>query len=302
MRTSPAIAAACAALGTAACQTISLPGANERLQREIAEIEGRVVVAEAVVDEATAEISASEAAVQAAVRYRPIVAWAEGFSSGPASARTITFRQTSKNGEIDSRSHRCVAPFGPYRAGWEARIHEEDSTRASVVIDRLAVEPQPDGLRMSAPLRFDLRTQVEGSYRPACTGWLPSVNIGVTGEARPTAVFRLTLSGAEGDALRYRLALVSPNSVGVEMRAHFPRFRVGFTIPVQGLASSLADGEIDLLFDRTGEIRLPDGQVIGYQLNSVDPRVTTDVSGVRFTSNLNIVVETPPSGAGASGS
>ena len=284
------ICAASAAMGVSACQTFPLPGQNERLLREIAEIEARVAAAESATDLATGEIAATTEGIRTQVRYRPIVAWAEGFSSGPAASRTITFRQTSKNGNIDERSHRCVLPFGPYRDGWEARIHEENSTRASVVINRFAVEPLADGLRMTARLNFDLRTQVEGGFRPRCAGWLPSANIGVTGEASPNAVFRLTLAGTEGDALRYRLALVSPSSVGIEMRAHFPQFRVGFTIPVKGLADQLADGEIDLLFSRNGEIRLPDGQVIGYQLNTVDPSVTTDVNGVRFASDLNVVI------------
>lgn len=296
MKTLLVISAASAALGVSACQTFSLPGQNERLEREIAEIETRVGAAESATDLATVEIATTTEAIRTQIRYRPIVAWAEGFSSGPAAGRTITFRQTSKDGNIDEQSQRCVLPFGPYRDGWEARIHEENSTRASVVINRLTVEPLADGLRMTAPLNFDLRTQVEGSFRPRCTGWLPSVNIGVTGEASPTAVFRLTLAGTEGDSLRYRLELASPSSVGIEMRAHFPRFRVGFTIPVKGLADRLAEGEIDLLFSRNGEIRLPDGQVIGYQLNTVDPTVTTDANGVRFASNLNVVIadRSPP--------
>lgn len=296
MKVSIVIPAAVAALGVSACQTISLPGTNDRLLREIAEIEGRVAAAESAIDLATNDISTTEDSIRAAIRYRPIVAWAEAFSSGPSDNRTITFRQTSKSGNIDRRSHECRVPFGPYHDGWEARIHEEDSTRASVAIDRLVVEPLADGLRMTAPMRFDLRTQVEGSYRPACTGWLPSVNIGVTGEARPTAVFKLTLAGSDGDSLRYRLALESPQRIGVEMRAHFPRFRVGFTVPVEGLATTLSEGEMDLLFDRTGEIRLPDGQVIGYRMNTVGPRVTTDVGGVKLTSGLDVVVgASPPS-------
>lgn len=290
MKTLPFISAAVAALGVSACQSFPIPGQNERIEREIAEIEARVVAVEGSIDQATSEISTTDEAVRTQIRYRPIVAWAEGFSSGPLAGRTITFRQTSKNGNIDQRSHQCRLPFGPIHDGWEARIHEENSTRASVVVNRLAVEPLDDGLRMTAPLNFDMRTQVEGSYRPACAGWLPSVNIGVTGEARPTAVFRLTLSGTEGDSLRYRLELASPSSVGLEMRAHFPRFRVGFTIPVNGLADRLAEGELDLLFSRDGEIRLPDGEVIGYRLNAVDPLVTTDVNGVRFTSNVNVVI------------
>ncbi|HYD26330.1 hypothetical protein [Brevundimonas sp.] len=292
MKLSIAIPAAVAAFGVSACQTLPLPGTNERLQREIAEISGRVEAQENGIEQATAEISATEESIRASVRYRPIIAWAEGFSSGPTDNRTITFRQTSKTGNIDQRRHQCRVPFGPYHDGWEARIHEEDSTRASVLIDRLAVAPLADGLRVSAPLRLDFRTQVEGSYRPACAGWLPSANIGVTGEASPTAIFNLTLAGTEDGSLRYRLALVSPSSIGIEMRAHFPRFRIGFTVPVEGLANALADGEIDLLFDRTGEIRLPDGQVIGYRLNTVDPGVTTDLTGVTFTSGLNVVVGT----------
>lgn len=290
MKASHIIAVASVALGGSACQSLPIPGQNDRLTSEIAEIEARVTAAESAIDLATSDISTTEEAIRTRVRYRPIVAWAEGFSSGPADGRTITFRQTSKNGNIDSRSHECRVPFGPYHDGWEARIHEENSTRASVVVNRLTIEPQADGLRMTAPLNFDLRTQVEGSYRPACAGWLPSANIGVTGEARPTAVFKLTLAGAQGDALRYRFELVSPSSVGVEMRAHFPRFRVGFTVPVRGLADRLAEGEIDLLFSRDGEIRLPDGQVVGYRLNAVDPRVTTDLAGAEFTSNLNVVI------------
>lgn len=290
MRIPKFVAVASTVIGISACQSIPLPGQTERLTREIADIEARVATAENAIDLATSEISTTEEAIGSRIRYRPIVAWAEAFSAGPASGRTITFRQTSKSGNIDRRAMECRAPFGPYRDGWEARIHEENSTRASVVVNRFTVEPQADGLRMTAPLSFDLRTQVEGSFRPRCTGWLPSVNIGVTGEARPTAVFRLTLRGAEGDALRYRLEMVSPQSVGLEMRAHFPQFRVGFTIPVDGLADTLAEGEIDLLLSRDGEIRLPDGEVVGYRLNLVDPRVSTDTVGVQFTSGVNVVI------------
>ncbi|WP_396594123.1 hypothetical protein [Brevundimonas sp. R86498] len=285
------ISAAIVSMGVSACQTLPIPGQNARLEREIGQIETRVMVVENAIDAATSPISTTEQAIRTKVRYRPILAWAESFSSGPAAGRTITFRQTSKNGNIDQRSHECRVPFGPYHDGWEARIHEENSTRANVTIDRFIVEPLVDGLQMTAPLTFHLSTQVEGSYRPACAGWLPSVNLGVTGEATPTAVFRLLLAGGDDSGqLHYRLQLVSPASVGLEMRAHFPRFRVGFTIPVRGLADRLADGEVDLLFSRHGEIRLPDGQVMGYRLDAVEPRVATDIAGIQFTSNLNLVI------------
>ncbi|MBA3678329.1 MAG: hypothetical protein H0W74_13170 [Sphingosinicella sp.] len=59
-------------------------------------------------------------------------------------------------------------------------------------------------------------------------------------------------------AAQYRLALVAPETVDLEMRAHFDWFRVGWTIPFKGLARDIAEGELDLMHSKEGKIVMPD--------------------------------------------
>ena len=90
---------------------------------------------------------------------------------------------------------------------------------------------------------------------------------------------------------QYRLALVSPSSVGLEMRADFNWFTVGWTIPINNVAREIASGNLDLMFSKEGQIILPDGQAKTYRLSTVDPVVATSTSGVGFQSDLNLELE-----------
>ena len=270
---------------------MAAPWHTARLRREITRIETRVAGIEAELERSTGPLSERTDGIHTRVRYRPLVAWADSFSAGPAEARTITFRQTSSAGYIERVRRRCQFPFGPYRAGHYAEIDGGDATRASVLIRRFTVTPQLDGLALRTAIRFDARTQVQGQYEFPCGGSV-GTTVGVTGEAEPSAVFRLRLSGTEGNAAQYTVDLVSPDRIGVELAFHLNGFgRIRFTVPMEGLARRLTSGTIDLMYDDEGRILLPDGQVVGYRIATRSPTLATDTTGLHFSTGVQVDIE-----------
>jgi hypothetical protein len=274
-----------------ACQTLQLPGSTGRLKREISMIETRVLGIEAAVDSATGPLSNRNAGIHTQVRYRPLIEWADSFSTGPAVGRTVTFQQTGSTGYIVRQSKRC-RPFGGSRPGYYAEIDGGDVTRASVQLRRFTIRPRPNGLALGSTIRFDARTQIQGQFEAPCVPGSIGTTVGVTGEAEPTAVLLLRLAGAEGNAARYTVDLESPNRVGVEMAFGLNGFgRVRFTLPMEGLARQITSGSIGLLFDDEGKILLPDGQVVGYRVATLNPQLSTDTTGVQFSTDVHVAVE-----------
>jgi hypothetical protein len=105
-------------------------------------------------------------------------------------------------------------------------------------------------------------------------------------------VFRLQFSGVEEGALKYSLDLVSPNRIGVEIAFQLQSYGVvRFTIPMENLAQRLVSGSADLLFDQNGEVSLPDGQIIGYRVTTVDPRISTSLEGVELRSDVSVALD-----------
>jgi len=276
----------------AGCQTLPLPGQVGRAERDIAEINQRVASIETEIDERTSVISQVNDGIRSNIRYRPIISWANTFSSGPAEQRTVSFRQTSRGGDLIKQSRRCRLYPPDFRNGYYARIHESDSTRAQLFVNRFDISTEQDGLVMRAPLSFRASSQIQGQWEPPCTGSSVGTNVGVTGEANPTTVFRLQFSGVEEGALKYSLDLVSPNRIGVEIAFQLQSYGVvRFTIPMENLAQRLVSGSADLLFDQNGEVSLPDGQIIGYRVTTVDPRISTSLEGVELRSDVSVALD-----------
>lgn len=265
---------------------------HDGLRREIAVLEQRLGETEAGVETATAPIGAPGKAVTVRLGYRPIINWANAFSQRPVAQRTISFQQTSRGGDLYSVDHKCKLDWSGWhrRDGKRAWVHEARSTKIDLEIRRLTAVPQSNGLRIDAPMAIDGKTQVGANYRAAC---LPSVggNIGVTAEATPEAVFALRLNSGDGGRVKYDMALVSPSSIGLEMRANFDWFRVGFTIPVKNLAQTLGSGEFDMLLGQDGEIVLPDGTRRAYRIATVAPEFSTDQAGLRLASDISITFD-----------
>jgi hypothetical protein len=266
---------------------------NSNLRREIAVIEARVQSVEGEIASATAEIGAPGKDVRTQLSYRPLVAWADAFSARPTRERMIRFRQVSRGGDIYNERHVCRLEGWSWirKDGKRAWIHESDSTKIDLEIGRFAVVPQDDGLVLLTRLELDAKTQVGANYRPACLGGSVGTNIGVTAEASSNAVMRVQLLQTEGEMPRYRLAVISPHTIGLEMRAHFQWFRVGWTIPFDNLTRDLAKGELDLLLAREGQILLPGGAAKTYRLATVAPTLTTSNAGIALDTDLSIEIE-----------
>jgi len=265
------------------------------LEREIASIETRVQSVEREITEATADIGGAGKDIRARMRYRPLVSWAESFSARPGDQRTIEFRQTSRDGDVYEVEHECrfTIPGGwRRRDGKRAWVHEANSTKVDLEIGRFAIDPTEQGLDLRTDLKIDGRTQVAGNYRVACG---PSVggNIGITATARPSILTRVTFIEGPDALPRYRIALVSPDRIGLEMRGHFQWFTVGFTIPFEKLAREIAQSELNLLFAKDGEIVLPDGPTRTYRLATIEPGVATSTEGMMFETDLVVEVEQP---------
>jgi len=262
---------------------------NSKLRSEISEIETRVVSAESDITARTAEIGAPGPDLQARLSYRPLQAWAGSFSSRPDTERTITFVQTDRDGDLLSVGHRC-RPFPPwdafYRNGKRVRIHEADSTRFGLTLGQFAVEQQTDGLTLRTRLALDGRTQIYGWHRIPCAPGGIDANIGVPFSARTTAVVQLKVAPNNEGAAIYRLALVEPNSIGIELSTEILGFTFRHTLPVNNVARELASGELDLMFDRVIELKMPNGDIRRYKLSNVDPKVATELNGVKFSSDF----------------
>jgi hypothetical protein len=281
-----------ASLGVGAC-ALHAPGTTGRLEREIATIEARVVATEAAIDTAVGEMGRRADAIYSHVLYRPIVAWADALSAGPAARRTTTFHQTSVSGNLEDRDSRC-RPLGGSRAGHRAWIDGSNVTRASVAIDRFTVQPRDDGLVLAAAVKFDARTQVKGRYDPPCLPTTPTLSLPVTGTASTTATFRLRFASADSGRVSYSLDMASPNNLGIELRVHLSPIpgRVGFTMPMHGLARRMTTGTLDLMQSRTGAILLPDGTAVGYRLATVNPKLTTSTKGIQLATEIAIAIDT----------
>lgn len=286
MRVKFAFAAFFAAFGLSGCATTS------GLESEIAAIDGRVQKVEQDISTGTAEIGAPGKDVRAQISYRPIISWADAFSARTADDRTIRFRQTARDGDLYKREHECRFSFPNWHRhdGKRAWIHESDSTKVNIEIGRFAVEPTASGLDLRAALEVDGKTQVGANFRVACG---PSVggNIGASAKARPAALMRVVIRNGDVGTPQYSLAVVSPDTVGLEMRAHFNWFDVGFTIPIKNLARELAGGELNLLLSKEGKIILPGGEVRNYRLATADPTVATSIQGLSFSSDVTLIID-----------
>lgn len=265
------------------------------LRRDIALIEKRVDAVEAEVSAQTQELANLERDVQTKLAYRPLVAWADAFSARSDEERTIRFQQTDRGGALYEKDHKCYWDSGSWswikRDGERARIHEDGSTRIAVEIKQFVVEPTADGLILRAPMQVDGKTQIEGNFRARCTPVTLSTNIGVTGEARPDSVFRIVMTEQPEGKIGYRIALQSPSSIGMEMRALFQWFRIGFTIPVENVARTLGEGEMTLLFQQSGTIIMPDGAERKYTLSNADPKFATSAGGLYVGTNVLLKIE-----------
>lgn len=277
-------------VGLALMPSPAVAGGNDSLRAEIAALQAEVATIEQTIQNSVGPIAETTRDIRADLSYQPISDWAGQFSARPEAARTIAFRQTNFQGDLYEVEHECKPFQGDYRNGIRARIHENDSTRAHIVIGQMRVMPQADALMVRVPLQFRATSQVEGRHRIPCAPWGPWINIGAEGEANPTAVFRLALSSDASGNLRYALDLVGPESVGVELAFRFSFVRVRFTVPMDNLARSLGTGTISMLFDRDGTVQLPDGTQIPYSIASSNPQIGTDVQGVSFSSDIDLSV------------
>lgn len=277
------------ALGIALSGCASYDG----LRREIASRERQLGETEAGIETNTAPIGAPGKAVNLHLGYRPITDWAQAFSRKPAAERTINFQQTSRDGDLYSQDHKCYLDWGGWhrRDGKRAWVHEARSTRIGLEIRQLTVVPQADGLRIEAPMAIDGKTQIGANYRPACAPGSFGTNIGVSAEATPETVFVLRMNKTEDGPIKYTMALVAPSSIGLEMRAHFNWFEVGFTIPVKNLAQTLGSGELSMLLGQEGDVQLPDGTRRHYRIKTLAPEFVTDQNGVRLASDIAIVFD-----------
>lgn len=286
MRGTPFLAAMPAIIGLGGCASMS------GLQTEIAAIEARVQKTEQDISSGTSEIGAPGQDVRAQISYRPIIAWAAAFSSRAAADRMIQFRQTARDGNLYERRHECRFDFPTWHRhdGKRAWIHESDSTKVNVEIGNFTVQPTASGLDLRANLGVSGKTQVGANFRLACG---PSVggNIGVSATAKPAALMRMVIRKGPDGVPQYSFAIVSPDTIGLEMRAHFNWFDVGFTIPMKNLARELASGELDLLYSQDGKIILPGGHVRNYHLATADPSVATSTQGLSFNTDVTMVMD-----------
>jgi hypothetical protein len=287
------VAAAAVVTVLAGCQSLAGPGQAGRLERQIGEIQARLAKTEAEIQERTSAISTRTDGIHARVAYRPVVAWAEAFSSGPEASRTINFQQTRSAGYISHVSRHCRVP-SLIRAGHYTEIDGANATRASVLIREFVITPGDDGLTLRSPISLNARTQVKGQYLPACTGSSVGTTVGVTGEANPTGVFRLRFANVENDAVRYSMDMVSPARIGLELAFHLNGWgRIRFTVPMEGLTRQIASGSVDLLLRQDGTILLPDGQVRRYRVATIAPQLQTDGWGLHASSGVELVIEGP---------
>lgn len=294
MRSIGFIVAAGAGLALGGCQTVGGQAEIDRLNMEIVQIGQRLVAVESDINTSTAEISRRIEGVYAQASYRPIKSWANAFSSGPEANRTATFQQTDRGGDLASQSHRCVFPFGPYRPGYWARIHEARSTRATLLVEQFAVTSDASGLILAAPIKFEARTQVGANFRAPCQGGSIGTNVGVTGEARPDTVFRLALGPVQEGAIGYNLSMVAPGHIDLEMAVHLGQIgRVRFTMPMKNIAQELGAGKVDLLYDTDGSILLPDGGQLGYRVATSNPSLRTSADGFGVGTDVTVLMDRP---------
>ncbi|WP_164115674.1 hypothetical protein [Sphingorhabdus sp. Alg239-R122] len=272
----------------AGCQ--SLAGGNAGLEREIAQIETRVSNLESDIVQSTPDISASTAALRTKMKYRPLASWAERFSAMPSANRTLRFQQTRKRRSIHRRRERCRLT-GRERDTENAFIHENDSTRAALVLKNFTVTSRNDGLILTGRLDFDGRTQVAGTARNKCFGgWSPTVSIGVPVQADETVKFKLTLSQAEQGSLRYNMDNIAPETIGARLSTRVAGFNLRTTMRIKGMLGRLVSGEVPLLFGNTGEIMLPNGEPVPYRISTTNPQFSSDMTGVELVSDVEIIV------------
>ncbi|APE28058.1 hypothetical protein BMF35_a1229 [Aurantiacibacter gangjinensis] len=60
---------------------------------------------------------------------------------------------------------------------------------------------------------------------------------------------------------------------------------------MDNFAQHLASGELDLLLENTGEIVLPNGSTRTYSLQTIEPTLATDASGISFASDIELTRE-----------
>ena len=270
---------------------LSACASTSGLEQEIATIDARVTDVEKQITAGTSAIGGPGKDVRAQISYRPLISWANAFSARPADQSTIRFRQTARGGDLYNEAHECKLDWSGWHKhdGKRAWIDEATSTKVDLEVGSFAITPTNSGLDLATKLVIDGKTQVAANYRPAC---LPSVggNIGVTAKAQPSALMQVQVGPGPNGSPHYRLAVVSPNSVGLEMRADFNWFKIGWTIPFNGIARELASGDIDLMLAKEGTILLPDGQTKTYRVSTVDPSVATSTNGLSFQSDLQLEI------------
>ncbi|WP_156172163.1 hypothetical protein [Aurantiacibacter gangjinensis] len=274
------------AVGLSACSSTS------DLRTEISATQSRLDILETEIAEGTEEIGTPGQDVRTRIAYRPFQQWASNFGQ-----RTITFRQTSKGGDLARQSRRCRV-FGSIRPGYRVAIHEEDSTRVDYTIGPLTLLPDDTGFVLQSEMDLRARTQIAGSARRPCWGgWSPTVTLGVSGRSSPTVRLRLEVDPHHsGVNPQYRLAIISPRELDVELRTGFQLpfgadVDVRTTLRMDNFAQHLASGELDLLLENTGEIVLPNGSTRTYSLQTIEPTLATDASGISFASDIELTRE-----------
>lgn len=271
------------------CKAVHMPGRGARLEREIDDISQRLSTMEAKIEARTEAIGALTDAVNTRLAYRPLQAWAHTFTTGPEDQRTITFQQTSSTGYIERVSRKCRWNF--QRAGHYAEIDGPGATRSTLEIKRFVIDPTMNGFLFQAFLEIKMRTQIQGQYEPPCTGSSVGTTVGVSATAEPKATFRLQLDTSAINSLNYTLDLISPERIGLEFRVHLNGFgKIGFTVPVEGLASRLSAGTINLIVSQNGQILLPDGSAMPYQIATRTPRLTTDTLGIQLATEVDVQI------------
>ena len=259
------------------------------LRHDIELIEGRIAKVEQSIEEKVGSIASDTNGIRTRVRFRPLVAWTEAYNARPGVEKTISFRQTGRNGRLAGDDYNCGL-FGS--GGWYVELNSSDATRADLLVNSFALYYGQNQLTLGAPLRLDAETRVHWHIDP-CIGGGFGGNVYGDGDASGRAFFRLELLPMVGDELRYRVRLVDPSHINVRVRAHIGQLGTKeFTFDMGGMAHLLTEGTLTLLVDQGGQIGpLPNGLTFTYRVKTSNPAVGIDELGFHASSNLELEID-----------
>lgn len=263
---------------------------NQALRAEIASLRSDVGNLETAIAEQTPGPSGRVEDLHSRVAYRPVIAWADNFSARPPAERTIRFQQIRRHGQLAKDDWDCGI-FGD--GGWLVELNSGDASRGYVLIERLGLVPDANGITAQVPLAAKLETRLHWHFDP-CIGGGFGGNVFVdTGVERVGAVARVSVGAIANGKLPYAIDVTAPPEINVTARVHLgPIGTLGIPFKMKNIARHISDGEIGLLFASEGELgQLPGGQTARYRLATTKPSVILDAQSIQVSSSIEAHVD-----------